>query len=49
MINKCSIETMMNSVKLHCSLKSQPNSGLIAYWVEITRSDSNCTRGNYRI
>lgn len=49
MINKCSIETMMNSVQLHCSFKSQPISGLKAYWVEITRGDSNRTLGNYRV
>ena len=40
---------MMNSVQLHKSVKSQPECGLIAYWVVITRGDSNRTRGNYRI
>ena len=39
----------MNSVQLHKSFISQPESGLTAYWVEITRGDSNRTRGNYRI
>ena len=38
----------MNSVQLHKSVKSQPELGLIAYWV-ITRGDSNRTQGNYRI
>ena len=47
-INNCSIEAMMNSVQLHKSFESQPQSGLIAYWV-ITRGDSNCAQGNYRI
>ncbi len=49
MINKCRIDTMMNSVQLHKSFISQPELGLTAYWVEITRDISNCTRGNYRI
>jgi hypothetical protein len=39
---------MMNSVQLHKSFESQPQSGLIAYWM-ITRGDSNCAQGNYRI
>jgi hypothetical protein len=39
----------MNSVQLHKLFKSQPESGLIAYWAVITRNISNRTRGNYRI
>lgn len=49
MINKCSIETMMNSIQLHKSFISQPECGLTAYWVMITRGDSNRISGNYRI
>ena len=48
-INKCSIETIMNQVQLHCSFKSQPKFGLIAYWVMITRGDSNRAWGDRRI
>lgn len=38
---------MMNSVQLHKAFISQPESGLMAYWV-ITRDISNRTLGNYR-
>jgi hypothetical protein len=37
----------MNSTLLHKSFKSQPESGLIAYWV-ITRDISNRALGKYR-
>ena len=40
---------MMNTVQLHESFISQPKCGLTAYWVMITRGDSNRTRGNRRI
>ena len=46
-INKFTIETMMNSALLHKSFISQPECGLMAYWV-ITRDISNRTLGNYR-
>jgi hypothetical protein len=49
MINKYTIETMMKSVLLHKSFISQPESGPMAYWVVITRSDSNCDLGICRI
>ena len=49
MINKCNIETMMNSAQLHKPFISQPESGLTAYWVAITRGDSNCDLGVCRI
>jgi len=39
----------MNSAQLHKSFISQPESGLTAYWVMITRGDSNCDLGVYRI
>jgi len=38
----------MNSVQLHKSFISQPECELTAYWVVITRGDSNRTLGNYR-
>lgn len=49
MINKYTIETNMNSVLLHTLFKSQPECGLIAYWVMITRGDSNRILGKCRI
>jgi hypothetical protein len=38
---------MMNTVQLHKSFISQPESGLTAYWGMITR-DSNRILGDYR-
>jgi len=46
-INKFTIETIMNSALLHKSFISQPECGLMAYWV-ITRDISNRALGDYR-
>ena len=48
MINKTTIETMMNSALLHKAIISQPECGLTAYWGMITRDISNRVLGNYR-
>lgn len=40
---------MMNSVLLHTAFISKPAMGQEAYWVAITREDSNRTLGDYRI
>jgi hypothetical protein len=48
MINKTTIETMMNSALLHKAFISQPECGLVAYWGMITRDISNRGLGDYR-
>jgi hypothetical protein len=48
MINKTTIETMMNSALLHKAFISQPECGLVAYWGMITRDISNRVLGDYR-
>lgn len=48
MINKCNIENMMNLLQLHTLFISKPESGQPAYWLTITRGDSNCDLGEYR-
>jgi hypothetical protein len=48
MINKYTIDTMMNKQIQH-SFISTPVQAMSAYWVEITRGDSNLCLGYYRI
>ena len=40
---------MMNSTLLHAMFISKPELGQPSYWVAITRGDSNCDQGDYRI
>ena len=50
MINKYTIDTMMNTQLLH-SLISKPagTPAMVAYWFDITRGESNQALGGHRI